>query len=169
MCPKGPCKFTSLSLESEESVKKVIEIYKQRWHIETYFKALKEGCCRVEHCGLKSYDRLIKYVAVFSILAWRLYWARHLQSTDPEAPAEIAFTPIEIELIRYKNPKFDLHPMSISLALKLVSKMGGFNMRKGDGDPGIISLWRGYMKLQDKVDGYVLALDMVKKKKKYLS
>jgi hypothetical protein len=35
-----------------------------------------------------------------------------------------------------------------------VARLGGHQNRKGDGFPGWITLWRGWMRLQSMVDGY---------------
>lgn len=35
-------------------------------------------------------------------------------------------------------------------AIRYIAGLGGFNGRKGDGEPGIITLWRGFIILQDK-------------------
>ena len=36
-----------------------------------------------------------------------------------------------------------------------VARLGGHQNRKGDGMPGWLTLWRGWMKLQEMVNGYV--------------
>ncbi len=38
--------------------------------------------------------------------------------------------------------------------IRAIAKMGGHNGRKGEGHPGMITLWRGWIKLQDKVEMY---------------
>jgi hypothetical protein len=43
---------------------------------------------------------------------------------------------------------------SILTFYKHVARLGGHQNRKGDGFPGWITLWRGWMKLQSMVDGY---------------
>jgi len=148
--------FTNLPLSNEKEALDVLWYYRQRWHIENYFKALKGGCCRVEHCGLKSFNRLVKYIAVFSILAWRLYWIRHIEKIDRNLPAEFAYNATEIMILKKRNQKIDTKNLKVGLALRLTAKMGGFNCRKGDGDPGIISIWRGFIRLNDIVTGYEL-------------
>ncbi|HEX4589261.1 MAG TPA: IS4 family transposase, partial [Gemmataceae bacterium] len=36
--------------------------------------------------------------------------------------------------------------------------LGGFLGRKHDGEPGVLTLWRGYQRLQDMLQGYQLTL-----------
>jgi IS4 transposase len=153
--------FTSLEVNNEEDALKIVSYYRQRWHIENYFKVLKGGCCKVENCCLKSFEKLERYVAAFSILAWRLYWCRHMNSIEPEAPAETILSPAEREVIRRKIKKRNNLPgvkkiipdiVTVRDAIRYIASLGGFNGRKGDGEPGIITLWRGFIILQDKAE-----------------
>ena len=44
--------------------------------------------------------------------------------------------------------------MNVKDTIRAISKMDGHNGRKGDGNPGIITLWRGWIRLQNKVEMY---------------
>ena len=70
----------------EDAVERVIW-YRCRWHIEVYFKVLKSGC-KVEDCRLSTADRLIRYLTLSSIVAWRLYWLTHINRQAPVAAPE---------------------------------------------------------------------------------
>jgi hypothetical protein len=153
--------FTSLEVRTVDDALRVIHYYRQRWHIENYFKVLKGGCCKVENCSLRTYERLERYVAAFSILSWRLYWARHINTVDPEAPAEMILSPIEIEVIKIRIDKRNREPgrkkilphiETVRDAIRYIASLGGFNGRKGDGEPGIMTIWRGFIRLQDKAE-----------------
>ena len=50
-----------------------IRWYRMRWQIEVYFKVLKSGT-KIEHCRLQTQQRLRRYIALMSVIAWRLYW-----------------------------------------------------------------------------------------------
>ena len=153
--------FTSLEVNDVQDALKIVKYYRQRWHIENFFKVLKGGCCKVENCCLKNFERLERYVASFSVLSWRLYWARHLNTINPEAPAEKILSPVEIEVIKISIKKRNQRPgrkkiipevVTVRDAIRYIAGMGGFNGRKGDGEPGIITLWRGFIRLQDKAE-----------------
>jgi hypothetical protein len=47
-------------------------------------------------------------------------------------------------------------PLTVKDFVFAVAKLGGFLGRKGDGEPGVRSLWRGYQRLQDMVAGFRL-------------
>ncbi len=62
-----------------------IDWYKQRGQIEVYFKVLKSSN-KVEDARLATKDRLLRYIALMNVIAWRLYWMtminRHTPDTD---------------------------------------------------------------------------------------
>ncbi len=150
--------LTTLPVNDIESALLVVDYYRKRWNIESYFKVLKKGCCEVEDCRLQTRDRLEKYLTLFSIIAWRLYWMVHVGRTDPKMDSGIILTEIEKRtLYCHINKTKDLKKMpkmTVRNATRSIAKMGGFNGRKGDGHPGMITLWRGWIRLQDKVEMY---------------
>lgn len=40
--------------------------------------------------------------------------------------------------------------------IRWIARLGGFLARKGDGDPGIITIWRGWQRLTDIAEDYFL-------------
>src|SRR3954469_8206126 len=44
-----------------------------RWKIEVFHKILKSGC-QTERARLRTAERLVKLIAVFCILSWRIFW-----------------------------------------------------------------------------------------------
>ena len=59
---------------------------------------LKSGC-RAEAARLRTAERLTKLLAVFSVIAWRCFWAAMIARAAPEEPAEVALTPAEIDVL----------------------------------------------------------------------
>lgn len=147
--------FTNLPLETKEDALKIVNYYRLRWQIENYFKVLKDGCCHVEHCNLQSFEKLEKYTMCFSIIAWRMFWAKFLFHTDPELPAGVVFTKTELIVLKKRHPKdVDLRSITVGQALRLTAMFGGYNNRKGDGPPGNITLWRGFVIIRDRAEFY---------------
>ena len=64
--------LTNLKVENFDDALEKIAWYKLRWRIEMFFKVLKSGFS-VEDCRLSDGKRLIKYLTIMSILAWRLF------------------------------------------------------------------------------------------------
>jgi len=48
-------------------------------------------------------------------------------------------------------------PLSVREFFLALARLGGHQNRRGDGDPGWLVLWRGWAKLQDRVDYAVAA------------
>lgn len=150
--------YTTLPVIDAESALTVVDYYRKRWHIESYFKVLKEGCCQVEECRLQEKIRLERYLTLFSIIAWRLYWMVHVGRTDPEMDSSIVLTESEQKTLlchinKAKRVELPIK-MTVNDAIRAIAKMGGHNGRKGDGNPGMITIWRGWIRLQDKVEMY---------------
>lgn len=145
--------FTNMPLSTQEDALKVIHYYKLRWQVESYFKVLKDGCCHVEHASLRSFERLEKYTMFFSIIAWRMLWMKFIYHTDPHLPAKTVLTDLEIEVLKVRNPdKVDKRKFKVGEALRLIAMFGGYNNRKGDGPPGNITLWRGFLIIRDRAE-----------------
>lgn len=144
--------FTNLPLKTKEDALKVVNYYRLRWQIESYFKVLKEGCCHVEHANLRSFEKLDKYTVCFSIIAWRMFWVKFLYHTDPDLPAKAVLTDIEIEVLKVRRKGLVKSKLTVGEALKYIAMLGGYNNRKGDGPPGSVTLWRGFMIIRDRAE-----------------
>jgi Transposase DNA-binding/Transposase Tn5 dimerisation domain len=150
--------ITNLPIQSIEEVTKIICYYRMRWMIEEYHKMLKTGC-NIEDCLLESTEGMFLYITLFSIIAWRLYWVTHLQRIDPDMPCTRGFADVEWRgiycyLHRSKKPP-DRVP-TIREVIVWIARLGGFLARKGDGEPGIVTVWRGWVRLNDIVSTYEL-------------
>ena len=75
-----------------------LDWYAQRFKIETYHKVLKSGC-RAERAGLRTAERLTNLLAVLCVVAWRVFWLTMTSRATPEAPAEVALTEAEVEIL----------------------------------------------------------------------
>jgi len=126
-----------------------------RWKIEIYFKVIKSGF-NVERCRLETADRLVRYLAVVSIVAWRVYWLTLVSRTSPTRQAADFLTEDEWKILFVRfNPKSKIPKRSPSLRkiTLWIARLGGFLARKGDGSPGIMHVWRGLKKLADMMLG----------------
>jgi len=138
----------------EEAIEK-LRWYCLRWRIEVYFKVIKSGF-KVEDCRLEHANRLIRYLAVVSIVAWRVYWLTLVARTVPDASALLFLNDFDWKILFVKfNPhkKVPKRAPSMKQATTWIAQLGGFLARKGDGDPGITHIWRGLKKLADMTEG----------------
>jgi len=56
-----------------------------------------------------------------------------------------------------KTKSFPKRPPRIGEVVKWIASLGGFLGRKGDGEPGVMTLWRGWKRLCDLSEGWSLA------------
>ncbi len=148
--------LTDLPVEDLESAIEKVEWYSQRWKIETFHKILKSGC-KAEEAKLRTAERLTNLIAVFCIVAWRVFWLTMVHRTNRKTSANAVFTETEIALLNHlagdsqKTP-----PKNVAHYLLAVAKLGGYLNRKHDGPPGNTVLWRGLTRLTDIHLGFEL-------------
>lgn len=157
--------LTTLPIEKLQDAKDVLNYYKMRWNVELYFKSLKTGCT-VEKCRLGEGGKLIKYISLMSVVAWRLFWMTFISREDPKLCCEKVLTTSEWKsawLLLHKNKikegkikKDDLpaKPPNLRDAIRWIAGNGGFLGRKSDGEPGFLTFWRGWIRVSDAADMY---------------
>lgn len=151
--------LTNLPVSSFEEAQEIARWYGLRWRIEMFFKILKSGF-RVEACRLNSADRLIRYLTVMSVVAWRLFTVTLIAHAEPDLPCTAFLATPEWEALRAKvlgkGRTPDAAP-TVAEAVTLIARLGGYLARKCDGPPGTLALWRGWKRLADLAEGWRLA------------
>jgi len=141
---------------------RVVGWYERRWVVEEYHKAMKTGC-QIEGIQFTAVERLQPAIALLSGVALTLINLRDA-SRHPDASTRRAVTLFALEYVevlsswRYGKLRCDLTIHDFFFAL---ARLGGHQNRKSDHRPGWLVLWRGWMKLQYMLDGYLA----VKRKK----
>lgn len=144
---------TSLPVKSFDDAWTVIRYYECRWLIEEYHKALKSGC-RVEHRQLHHADRLEAMVGLMSVVAVRLLQLKTMARTEPERPARSVVPEWWIQMLKAARKNLHrVHDLTIHQFYRELAKLGGFLGRKSDGEPGWITVWRGWEKLHTLIQG----------------
>jgi hypothetical protein len=146
--------LTNLPVKDVASATEKVQWYGKRWGIETWHKVLKSGC-KVEDCLLEEAERLKRYLTLFSIIGVRLMHVAFLARAQPDLPAIEVFSAVEIQVLHLRVTKA-LPPAAPALTLRevvrMLGKLGGHLGRKGDGEPGVLVLWRGWMRLYESVE-----------------
>lgn len=143
--------LTTVPVASFDDAVERIRWYCQRWQIEILHKILKSGC-RIEHAQLASDQRLKPMIALFTVIAWRLFWMTWLARTDPTAPATAILAPHELQALYtflHKQPLPPALTPTVRQVTRWIAQLGGFLARKHDGDPGVTVIWRGWQRLAD--------------------
>ena len=153
--------YTSLPVNSFDDAWTVIGYYEARWLIEEYHKALKSGC-RVEDRQLKTKDRLEAMFGLMSIEAIRLLQLKMVARIEPDRPAEHVVPQLWIVMLVAvrKLRRRSAATLTVGQFYRELAKLGGFIGRKGDGQPGWITVWRGWEKLHLMVRGSELAAEL---------
>lgn len=148
--------ITTEDTASQSALKRVVDIYRLRWTIEEYFKALKTGCS-LEKRQVESYDALRKVLALFVPIAYRLLLLRGLERLDSDAPARRAFSETDLHIMANAPSNRNLQPpRSVADALKHLARLGGHI--KNNGPPGWQTLGWGYEKLLTLRLGWEMAM-----------
>ena len=143
--------YTDLPVDSIEVATKIIDAYKLRWRIELLHKIMKSGC-RVEDCRLSTAERLKKYITLSSIIAWRILWMTYLNRKDPGSSSASFLTKTEWVALHCRIHETNVPPKkppTVHQALHWIARLGGFLDRKSDGEPGMVTIWRGWQRLTD--------------------
>jgi Transposase Tn5 dimerisation domain len=151
--------WTTLPVTSWDQAIAVVEAYRARWLIERYHFVLKSGC-GIEQLQLETAERLERALAVCCIVAWRLLWLTYQAGETPDVACSEVFARHEWEALvctMQGRPEPPAEPPSLREAVRMVAKLGGFLARRGDGEPGVKTLWRGLLRLNDIAATWVLA------------
>jgi hypothetical protein len=144
--------LTSLPCATLAAARRVVGRYTGRWWIEEYHKALKSGA-GVEESQLERSDRLEPLIAILAVVAVRLLSTKFLARSRPDSDeAAQSFGPEMLALLEKKIglPKGGWTNRNL---IRAVAHIGGFIGRKGDGEPGWRTIWRGWQRLMWMCEG----------------
>jgi hypothetical protein len=147
--------LTNVPVTQASEAEERIAWYERRPIIEELHKGMKTGC-GVETMQFEKTERLEPAIAVISAVATTLLRlrdaARAPDAAERPATQVVAAEYVEV-LANHYGKRVGPRP-SVLVFYKHVARLGGHQNRKGDGFPGWLTLWRGWMKLQSMVDGY---------------
>lgn len=133
--------WTTEAVSSPEELKRVVEVYRTRWTIEEYFKAIKTGC-QFTSRQLDSFATLTAALALFVPVAWKLLLARSVARGNENTTARTLLSPFQKTFLEHR---FAAKLVTARDALLAVARYGGHLARNGD--PGWLTIGRGYEKL----------------------
>jgi Transposase Tn5 dimerisation domain len=140
-----------------DEVWEVVRKYTCRWPIEEFHLVLKSGC-RAEALPLETWPRRTKALVLYSVVAARVVSLRDRSRAEPEAPATVLLSEDECVVLTARFGKAKPSPgLTLRQAVLWIGRLGGHLNRKGDGMPGVRTLWRGLRDLGLLVEGYRVA------------
>lgn len=149
--------LTNMEVSNINQAYQMIEWYKMRWNIETYFKILKSGC-GTERSKLRSADSLAKFISISAVIAWKVFWLNMMNRTNPKGDAKQIFNKKECQALKAYKKQKDPHwnGKTISEFILVIAELGGYMGRMRDLPPGNMILWRGISRLYDIMIGFNL-------------
>lgn len=152
--------MTTEPVDTKEQIEEVVDIYRTRWLIEEYFKALKTGCL-YEQRQFESRHALLVLLAMSLPIACELLWLRSRARTEPDAPATEVLTPLQLKVLQEISPTKLRQPPSVREAMLALAALGGH--LRSNGEPGWLILHRGLRRLLDYEVGWRAALSSARK------
>jgi hypothetical protein len=150
--------LSSEPIASWQDVSRVISYYKLRWSIEEFHKAWKSGT-KVEELRVQSLDNLLRIAPVLAQVAVRLLQLRDLRRESPTASCEemLDRTQWQVLWISINNSRPPKKPPTMDWAYRALARLGGWGDTKRTGRASWETLFRGMIKLQERVAGWQLA------------
>lgn len=145
---------TDLPADTLDACVRVIRIYRCRWLIEEFHKAMKTGL-KIEQSQLSDYRRLAALAGIVSVVGVFLLQTKHAARTRGDAaldPTQV--DPVALQVLSRLHPPKG--PPTRRWFWTSVARLGGFLNRKSDGHPGWLTLWRGWQTLSLLIRGYEL-------------
>ena len=146
---------TTLPLKTRAQIERVLDIYRARWLVEEFHKALKTGCM-FEKRQLESFDSITSLLAICYPIACELLRVRS-RARQKGLPATEALRKTQLDCLRaHPNARPMGETPSAEEALAVIAGLGGHI--KYNGPPGWQTLAAGYMELLAFERGWIAAL-----------
>ena len=132
--------------------------YACRWGIEVWPRILKSGC-RIEARQLATSERLQRCLTLYSVIAWRVFYATMLARAVPEMPCDVLLEIEEWQALYcaiHHCPTPPEEPPTLEQAIRWIAQLGGFVGRRRSDQPGTETLWRGFQHLSDLTRMYCI-------------
>jgi len=151
--------LSNRSVETMEHAAGMIDWYRARWEIEMLFHVFKNGC-QIEAMQLEHIARIERALVLYLIVSWRIARLMRLGRTCPDMDAALMFDTDEWKAAYILNKqKLPEKTPTLNEVVRLVARLGGFLARKGDGEPGVKTIWLGMQRVIDFAAGVKYSRD----------
>jgi len=148
--------LTTVVVDTVDDATQCVQWYSCRWGIEVWHRILKSGC-RIEARQLASGERLQRCLTLYSVIAWRIFYATMLARAVPDMPCSVLLDLDEWQALYcaiHQCPTPPEEPPSLVQAVHWIAQLGGFVGRRRRDQPGTETLWRGFQHLMDLTKMY---------------
>ena len=143
--------LSTLPVTTVAEAQEKLHWYTCRFLIEVYHKTFKSGC-GIEERQHHRIESLQNALALDMVVAWRIMYLLGLGRSTPNVPCTVVFEQDEWKaLYAFVNETVRVpdETPTLSDAMAMVARLGGFLGRKSDGHPGVVSAWKGLTRLED--------------------
>ncbi len=151
--------ITSVMVENEEQAWERVEWYRMRWIVEDYHQCLKTGCL-IEERQLQTFEGLRRLLGFLAPLAVRLLQLRSIARQEPERLAQEVLPPDLVKVVAHLA-RVSPDQLTTRRCWHRIAQAGGYLGRKGDGEPGWKTLWKGWLYIQTLLEGVALASQLL--------
>lgn len=149
--------MTSEPIDTVEDILLVVDMYRSRWLVEEYFKAIKTGCAYSKR-QLDSAQTLLVVLGITTVLAWQLLTLRHLSRHQGQLPASAVVSDLQLRLLIAATPKLKWRKApTVQDVARGIARLGGHH--RTNGSPGWQILGRGLRKLWTMTGGVLVAME----------
>ena len=144
--------LTNRKVNNLAEASEIVEWYRCCRTIKEFFNVLKNGC-RVQ--APQSSDRLKLELAlsVYMVVAWRLAHLLQMGRIQPDLPANVLLSDDEWKAAYILgNKKLPRKVPPLGGVIRRIAKLGCFSGRQRNGQPGMKTLWKGYMHIRIHVE-----------------
>jgi hypothetical protein len=145
--------LTSEPIRTRTQIAAVVDGYRARWLIEMYFQALKTGC-GFERRQLESAHALENLLGYCLVVAYSMLVLRAVARDSTNLPISSVFTARQIRCLTLMTEGAVTSESTAHQALLKLASLGGH--LKSNGPPGWRTLSRGWRKLLEFEDAYVV-------------
>jgi Transposase DNA-binding/Transposase Tn5 dimerisation domain len=148
--------LTTAAVHTVEDAIARVEWYACRWGVEVWHRILNSGC-RLEARQLGTAERLQRSLTLYSVIAWRVFYATMLARAIPALPCHVLLEVEEWQALYgaiHHCPTPPEEPPTLAQAVRWIAQLGGFVGRRRADQPGAETLWRGFQHLSDLTRRY---------------
>ena len=136
--------LTTEPIKNARDVARIVDVYRARWTIEEYFKAVKTGCA-FEKRQLESFKTLSNALAILIPIARKILLLRNLDRKPNSTRTHDLVSQTQLDVLReFSSRPPPTHPTPAAI-LSAIAALGGH--LRNNGPPGWQVLWRGYEEL----------------------
>lgn len=142
--------LTNSPIATTQDVEAVVRSYVLRWRVEELHRTWKAGGCGAEDMQLRNAGAIRKWAILLGAVAARTERLKHLSRTNPDAPATLEFSEVEIEalIVAKRRIKTSVESVpdgipTIKMATRWVGDLGGYAGHYKGYEPGAVTIGRG--------------------------